>query len=393
MLARRGMTVVGVAADSRHWAARTRVVQRVVEVDHTSPERLIEALCNEHSASFADGSILLPCTDTSVLAVAAEADRLRRRYRFAEPPRASIESLLDKSSFAAVAAAAGTPTASSVEIDSAERLDVAVAHLRAPCVVKPARKDRRWLRSAPDKAIRVDSTDDLVPTVAAALAWSDHLVVQEWVDGPDTDLVTCNCYIDPTGAVRASVVSSKLRQWPPEVGTGSSAVTVEDPMVADATARILTSVGFTGLGYVEFKRRHGTGELVAIEANVGRPTGRSVMAEAAGVELHHAFCADLAGLGRPRLGESVPGVVWVHLRRDLQAAFRQWRRRESTPIDWARSLRGPRAYAVADWTDPLPFLLDLTTVVRKRLPKAPPRRAQRSEGPESGTHHLQEQPS
>jgi D-aspartate ligase len=365
VLHRRGWRVAGIARDRRHWAARTRAAIEVLEVDHSSPAALLDTLSAD-PAPFEPGSILLPCTDPSVLAVATGADRLRGRYRFADPPTAAVEALLDKASFASVAARAGAPTATAVEVRTEAEIDDALAAVGAPCVIKPARKDARWLENAPDKAIRVADRTDLHRALMAALGWSDHLLVQEWVEGPDTDLVTCNCYVDPAGRVQASVVSSKLRQWPPHTGTGSAAVTVHDPRVAEVTARILASVGFTGLGYVEYKRRGD--RLVAIEANVGRPTGRSVMAEAAGVELHHAFCADLAGLERPPLTDPAPGVVWVHLRRDVQAAVRQWRHGDSSPGAWLRSIRRPRRFAVADRRDPLPFLLDLATTLRKRLP-------------------------
>ncbi len=366
VLASHRVPVVGITADRSHWAARSRAVARVVEADHGSPE-VVDVLCDDANG-VAPGSVLLPCTDASVLLVAAHADRLRSRYRFAEPAAVAVEGLLDKATFAAIAAAAGVPTARSVGILPDSDVEAAVGSLTVPCVIKPTRKDHRWLANAPEKAIRVDDHRALVATVRRALAWSDHLIVQEWIPGPDTALVTCNCYIDADGTMQATVVSEKIRQWPPGTGTGSSAVTVDDPEIADVTARILASVGFTGLGYVEFKRRPPGGELVAIEANVGRPTGRSTMAEAAGVDMHYAFYADLAGMARPPLMDPAAGVVWLHLRRDAQAMLRSLRRREATPRELLRSLRGRRTYALASWSDPLPFLLDLVATLRKRMP-------------------------
>ncbi len=368
-LAAHRVPVVGITANRSHWAARTRAVDRVVEADHGSPA-VIDILCDDAN-DFAPGSVLLPCTDASVLLVAAHADRLRSRYRFAQPDPVSIAGLLDKATFATITAAAGVPTARSVEIRPDTDVESAVGSLESPCVIKPTRKDSRWLSNAPEKAIRVEDPGVLVDTIRRALEWSDHLIVQEWIPGPDTSLVTCNCYIGADGTVQATVVSEKIRQWPPGTGTGSSAVTVDDPAIAEVTARILSSVGFTGLGYVEFKRRAPGGDLVAIEANVGRPTGRSTMAEAAGVDMLYAFYADLAGVARPPLSDPAVGVVWLHIRRDAQAMLRSWRRREAGPRELARSLRGRRTYALASWSDPMPFLLDLVATIRKRVPTLP----------------------
>ena len=66
----------------------------------------------------------------------------------------------------------------------------------------------------------------------------------------------------------------------------------------------------------------GTGRLVIIEPNVGRPTGRSAIAEAGGVELVLTAYCDVAGLPLPGAREQrYVGAKWIDLRRDLQAAL------------------------------------------------------------------------
>lgn len=385
ILADRGVTVVGLAHRASHWACRTRLVSRVVEFEATD-EGLLTVL-NDPSL-VEPGSVLIPCTDQSVLSILAGAERLRPLHRFSDPPAAAVESLLDKVRFADLAEANGIRTPRTVIVDREsdwQLWQVKLADLQAPWVVKPAVKDDRWLTGAPNKALRLDGPRRF-ESVRDALEWADSLLVQEWIDGPDSALVTCNCYVDPSGHPEASVVSAKLRQWPPSVGTASAAVTVVDGAVAEHTERLLTAAGFTGLGYVEYKRLGD--ELVAIEANVGRPTGRSAMAEAAGVELHYALYADLTGIEREPLESPRPGVTWVHLRRDLQAALRSWRRGDGSPWTWLRSLRRPRVEAVARLDDPVPFLLDFWSTAVKQLSggsparmisKLTPRRNSRSE--------------
>ena len=84
-----------------------------------------------------------------------------------------------------------------------------------------------------------------------------------------------------------------------------------------------------------------------IEANIGRPTGRSATAEAGGVELLATMHADAAGLPLPAEREQLfVGASWIDVRRDLLAAVHGWRRGELRPGDWLRALRGPTAHAV-----------------------------------------------
>lgn len=70
------------------------------------------------------------------------------------------------------------------------------------------------------------------------------------------------------------------------------------------------------------KRDPETGRQYAIEANVGRPTGRSAIAEAGGVELLHTMYCDVAGLPLPNgRTQTYKGTKWIDVRHDLQSAF------------------------------------------------------------------------
>src|SRR5574341_1720855 len=120
----------------------------------------------------------------------------------------------------------------------------------------------------------------------------DHFILQEWIDGPESDQFTCNCYFDRKGRPVVTFVSRKIRQWPPGTGVGCLAVACRNDRVRDETIRLFQSVQYSGLGYVEMKLDQQTGELVLIEPNVGRPTGRSAMAEANGVELLYSMYCD-----------------------------------------------------------------------------------------------------
>ena len=55
--------------------------------------------------------------------------------------------------------------------------------------------------------------------------------------------------------------------------------------VLEETLRLFSRVGYHGLGYLEMKRDQRTGRHYILEANVGRPTVRSAIAEGGGVAL------------------------------------------------------------------------------------------------------------
>jgi hypothetical protein len=110
---------------------------------------------------------------------------------------------------------------------------------------------------------------------------------------------------------------------------------------------------------LEFKRDERTGKHFIIEPNIGRPTGRSAIAEAGGVELLYAMYCEI--LGRPlpeNLKQQYRGTKWIYLRRDLQSAMYYWRRGELSFSQWFRSVRGPKGYALWAWNDQVPFWMD-----------------------------------
>jgi D-aspartate ligase len=130
--------------------------------------------------------------------------------------------------------------------------------------------------------------------------------------------------------------------------------------------RLFAGVGYRGLGYLEMKQHARTGRHLIIEPNIGRPTGRSAIAEAGGVELLYTAYCDMVGLPLPAARQQrYLGVKWIDDRRDVQSALYFLRRGELTIGDWLRSVRGPKSHAVVSRSDPAPFAYDLLQSTRR----------------------------
>jgi len=122
------------------------------------------------------------------------------------------------------------------------------------------------------------------------------------------------------------------------------------------------------LGYVEMKQDRRTGKHYIIEPNIGRPTGRSAIAEAGGVDLVYSNYCDALGWPLPEnRQQKYTGVKWIYLRRDIQSALYYWRRGELTLREWWRSWRGKKAYAVFSWGDLGPFKADMLRALKLAL--------------------------
>jgi predicted ATP-grasp superfamily ATP-dependent carboligase len=318
LLARRGVRVVGIAELPSHPACRTNTCSHLV----TAPlggAGLLEAL--ETLAVTEPGAVLFPCTDASVRTLAHGIERLDG-LRPVLPSADAIDALMDKRRFAELAAANGLPVPASQHVTDLATARRAADELRFPCVVKPTLKVDAWLAAGP-KVHRFERPDDWVVQADELIRLGRELVIQEWIPGGDDALYSCNCYVSPRGLPIVTFVARKLRQWPPRAGVSSLGEAVLDDKIRDLTLDVFASVPFVGLGYVELKRDP-SGNDWLIEANVGRPTGRSAIAEAGGVELLYTMYCDAIGAPLPvgRSQHERHRIGKIDVREDLAAPNR-----------------------------------------------------------------------
>ena len=368
LLARHDLDVIGIAANPKHFCARTNVCARKVQGDTSGPE-LIEVLERLASDLSPHKAVLYPCSDAAVLQLSAHRARLQDAYALALPRHDVVEMLMSKPAFYRYALEHDFRVPITLDVRNESDLSMATSAMRFPCILKPAVKDARWIASTNKKAFLVSSMDELAALYRRCASWSDHLLVQECVEGDESDLYSCNCYFAHDGVPAATFVARKIRQWPPDTGTSSSGVECRNDIVLNETLRLFRGVDYRGLGYVEIKRDRRTGEHVLIEANIGRPTGRSAIAETGGVEMLFTMYCDLTGRPLPSRREQHYGEAkWMYLRHDMQAAFYHLRRHELDVAEWWRFMRSPKPDAVFSRHDPKPFVYDLGNAVAAAVP-------------------------
>lgn len=360
ILAARDVPVVGFVNDPNHFCARTRVVRRLA-VGPTNGEGLIDAL-ERLAPTLGPTPVLIPCADGAVLWISRGRDRLKTAgYRFVLPETAMVERLMDKVEFAEFAEAANLPIPATRVLRTRADAMAAAESMIFPAVVKPALKTAAWTAATRAKVFRVGGPDELVAAWDRWAPTAGVLLAQSWIEGDESALVSVNGYADRDGRVRILFTARKIRQWPPDTGTSCLGEEIRDDEARAITEQLLDRSGYRGLIYVECKRDARTGRLSIVEPNVGRPTGRSAICEAGGVELVLSAYLDALGEPLPEATEQTyRGTKWIYWRHDLQAAAVAMARGRLSPWNWWRSVRGPKWEAVWDPKDPRPFALDVT---------------------------------
>jgi predicted ATP-grasp superfamily ATP-dependent carboligase len=363
ILSTRGIPVVGIVADRRHFCARTRMAERIV-TSPTGGEELIETLERlAADATLGEGpAVLIPCSDAAVLAISRWRDRLTA-YRFVLAEHDTVELLMDKVRFAEYATASGLPIPDTRVLRTRADAEAAATSMRFPVVIKPPVKTPAWQAATKAKVFRVESADELLATYDRFAGTADALIAQAWIEGDETALVSANAYFDRDGTARAMFMARKIRQWPPDTGTSCLGEEVRDDAARDVAMRLFGDVGYRGLAYVESKIDSETGARLIVEPNVGRPTGRSAIAEQGGVELLLTAYLDALGEPLPATEQTYRGARWIYWRHDIQAALSQMAAGRLGPVAWWRSVRGPKFEAVFDRRDPAPFAADIVHAV------------------------------
>ena len=369
ILAGHDIEVIAIASDPDHHCCRTNVCSEILYAK-AETEEFLDTLM-DLAVRIEGKPVLYPCHDDTVRIVSRHRKMLQEHFYIALADAETIDMLSDKVTFHNYAQDNGFTVARTLTIHDQSDADAAARDMKFPAVMKPSARTRLWDSNTMSKAYQLASPEEFLSTYRLCRTWAKSMILQEWIEGDDGCLYSCNCYFDSDSEPLCTFVARKIRQWPPHVGNSSLGEECRNDIVLNETLRLFRSVGYRGLGYVEFKVDSRNGKHYIVEPNIGRPTGRSAIAEAGGVEILYTMYCDLIGVPLPdkRVQQHI-GTKWIDLRHDFQSAFYYWRKRELSIMDWYRSWRGPKAHTYFSWKDPGPFLHDLMKIPRRIFSRA-----------------------
>ena len=361
-LAREGVRVWLLDTDAQRPEMRTSAAKPVT-VCSLQGETLVDELVRVAETCFGGvRPVLFMTQEESVKAISHHRDRLAALYRFSLPSVEIVDTLLHKQGFQHLAEQLDSPIPPLVHVRTLEDLP-ALEKLRYPVVIKPGERNTDYGHQF-KKAYRVESLAEGVELIRRILPVMADIVVQEWIEGPDSSIYFCLQYLDGQGQVAASFTGSKIRSWPPQVG-GTASCTAAPEAHAELsalTANFFRDAGVVGMASMEYKRDVRSNEFRMVEPTVGRTDYQEEVATLNGTNLPYAaWCSEL---GRP-LPTPAPGdrpVVWRVQSEDTQSAAAQG---QSLAQGYPRD--GRVADALWRWNDPLPGLVQRLQRIRHAL--------------------------
>jgi predicted ATP-grasp superfamily ATP-dependent carboligase len=190
------------------------------------------------------------------------------------------------------------------------------------------------------------------------------LVIQEYIEGPDSGHYSYVSYRNSESVEIAGVGIRKIRLLPIHAGVGTFAEVTEDAELATLANKVLDKLNYKGISSVCFKRDANSGGLMVHELNGRFPQPHS------GSRLCNIDFARIAyqdALGQePELHRIPSGNrKWIALGLDIDA-FREYRREGGlSTLEWLKSLWQVRLCVEFAPHDLRPFFFLLRRLLRR----------------------------
>jgi D-aspartate ligase len=304
--------------------------------------------------------VLFVTSDGHVRVISEHRERLAQAFRIRLPRHETTCELLHKIGFQVAAERHGFPVPRAVRVCTESDLP-ALGKLTFPGVVKPAEK-RLALKGRALRARKVLSRHDAEAVCRDFLPTVPDLIVQEWIEGAESDIYFCLQYRGDDGTTVRSFTGRKLRCWPPQTGSTASCTAAPEleSVIEPLTRAFFDKTEVVGLCSMEFKRERSTGKLFMIEPTIGRTDWQEEVAALHGVNIPLAACLYELQLPVPLAERTRRPLIW----RDPSGYWRSALVRRLPRGD-----RGPPGAAVksACWRndDPVPLAFFWLEWIRK----------------------------
>ena len=153
----------------------------------------------------------------------------------------------------------------------------------------------------------------------------------------------------------------KIRQYPPDFGSGSLCKSRWRRVPIDSATRVLKGIGYQGIASAELKRDPRDGEYKLLEINA-RTSLQSSLPPRCGVDIEYTAYLDTIGQYRGGTTSPKEGVLWIDEISDLLSCLAQLKDGRLGVREVVASLRGKKEYGTFAWDDPIPFLVHLSNL-------------------------------
>jgi len=342
-LGRRGVPVIGVDHRPGLPGMHSRFVRPLLcKSILKEPGAVLEALLEE-GERLDERPALFPASDPAVLFISRNRNELAGRFELIAPPEKVVEAMVNKRLQYEEAVRLGIPMTETFYPSSMDELEEGMRRLRFPAFIKPL-YSHLWSPVFGNKGFVVKDAAELREKMTRVFAAGQEVMVQDIIWPPGKELYNAGAYIGRDGYVSPVITWQKVRQYPPNFGVASLAMSCHKPEVAELGMKFMRGLGYRGIASVGFKRDERDGGWKLIELNA-RTWMAHELSDGAGIPLVYLQYLDLTGRPKPDLGDFRDGVRWWDALMDTDSFWRLHRRGELKAGQWLRSWVGADVYS------------------------------------------------
>lgn len=358
-LSKEGVPVYALDTDFAKDTAKTWTAKKV-KIAALEGEALIEELI-KFRTRFDDNPVLFITMERSLRTISEHRERLKDLYRFSMPDHKTLMALMNKNGVLEVAEKSGVRYPRTLNVSAPGLIDGA-REFNFPCIFKPSEQNTKYGDEI-KKAYKTNSLNEIKQIYAEVADRVPNMVIQEWIEGIDSDIYFLIEYVDSDGNIVADFPGRKVRSWPPNVGGTASCTSAYELLdeMREITAKYFKTCDFKGMGGMEFKRDSRSGELLIIEPTVARTDLQHEVAMIHGVNLVYAqYCAETG----QSFQNTTPGPqkIWA-----VEPINRYSRETVNTPQQDDLETSFPTVDAIKRISDPLPFVYNLWDRVSAKI--------------------------
>jgi len=321
------------------------------------PDDLVRFL-NYQAREDSQKVVLFPTSDAFFLFLSRYRDQLAAKFLLNLPSKEVAEDILNKHRLYELAALTHTPYPESFfpkKYDEAIQVKDA---LRYPAFIKPY-FGYQWREhfGGIHKGFKVHSPEEFLEKFQEVLNSGHPALVQSYVTNPDDHLFSLSLYINRENEVLAAFPRRQIRQYPPNSGTVTLAISEDNPELVANGIRFCQEIGYRGIVGLEYKLDQQDNKHKLLDFNP-RLMLSDALTTYCGINLPLIQYLDLT-CQKPTLNFKYrKGIKWLDSIADFHS-FKQYHKHgELGFTEWLNSLRGTRVFALFASDDPLPFLID-----------------------------------
>ena len=344
--------VVVVYEEKEDMGCVSKYVRESISAPHPEKfeDQFIDVLVK--SAAHFGGSLLIPTSDETLVAVSRHKALLERHYLVACTEWNITEQFIDKKRTYALADSISVPAPKTTIPRSTEDVEKYSRTIEYPCLVKPSQSHSYYGRFK-RKMTRVENLDQMLAAYQEAADAGLETMLQELIPGDDTQGVNYNSYFWD-GEPLVEFTAEKVRNAPPGLGSPRVAVSKHIHEVLEPGRKILQAMRFYGYACTEFKKDPRDGLYKLMEVN-GRHNLSGLLAVHCGINFpwihyRHLVCGEL-----PSACDYRTGVYWIDLVRDIGYSLKCFGKERYSLSQYIQPYRSPHVFAILDMQDPKPF--------------------------------------